>query len=85
MRACCGGWARCIDGLRFRAAYFVRWRRIALVGNVFRGCRYFGMLGRGVVGKIWLALVVLELEVSLLVWLVGGHVLQWVAGGLAGR
>jgi hypothetical protein len=43
------------------------------------------MVEGGVVGKIWLALAVLGLEVSLWVWLVGGHVLQWAAGGLAAR
>jgi hypothetical protein len=35
--------------------------------------------------KIWLALMVLSVEIAVLVWLVGGHALQWFAGGLAGR
>ena len=35
--------------------------------------------------KIWLGVVVLAVELTVLVWLVGGHALQWFAGGLAGR
>jgi len=35
--------------------------------------------------KIWLGLVVLVVEVAVLVWLVGGHALQWFASGLANR
>jgi hypothetical protein len=38
--------------------------------------------GRGM-GKIWLGVVVLALEAVVLVWLVGGHVLQWGGSGPA--
>jgi hypothetical protein len=34
--------------------------------------------------KIWLGVLVLAVEVVALVWLVGGHVLQWGSSGLAG-
>jgi hypothetical protein len=34
--------------------------------------------------KIWLGVVVLAVEAVVLVWVVGGHVLQWGGGGLAG-
>jgi hypothetical protein len=35
--------------------------------------------------KIWLGVVVLAVEAVVLVWLVGGHVLQWLCSGLAGQ
>jgi hypothetical protein len=34
--------------------------------------------------KIWLGVVVLAVEAVVLVWLVGGQVLQWGGSGLAG-
>jgi hypothetical protein len=34
--------------------------------------------------KIWLGLAVLAAEAVVLVWLVGGHVLQWFTSGLTG-
>jgi len=40
--------------------------------------------GRGV-HKIWLGVVVLAVEAVVLAWLVGGHVLQCLSSGLAGR
>jgi hypothetical protein len=33
--------------------------------------------------KIWLGVVVLAVEVVVLAWLVGSHVLQWASSGLA--
>jgi hypothetical protein len=35
--------------------------------------------------KIWLGVVVLAIEAVVLVWLVGGHALQWFGSGLADR
>jgi hypothetical protein len=35
--------------------------------------------------KIWLGLAVLAAEAVALAWLIGGHVLQWFAGGMVGR
>jgi hypothetical protein len=37
------------------------------------------------VGKIWLAVVALGVEASLLVWLVGEHALHCLAASMAGR
>jgi hypothetical protein len=34
--------------------------------------------------KIWLGVLVLAVEGVVLVWLVGGHVLQWGGSGMAG-
>lgn len=36
-------------------------------------------------GKIWLAVVALGVEASLLVWLVGEHALHCLAASMAGR
>jgi hypothetical protein len=34
--------------------------------------------------KIWLGLAVLAAEAVVLMWLVGGHALQWFTSGLTG-
>jgi len=52
----------------------VRWRLFAGVTMEGLGMR-----------KIWLGVVVLAVEAVVLVWLVGGHVLQWLCSGLAGQ
>ena len=36
------------------------------------------------VGKIWVALVALTAELSLLAWLVGVHVWEWASSAAAG-
>jgi hypothetical protein len=41
--------------------------------------------GRPGMHKIWLGVVVLAIEAVVLVWLVGGHALQWFGSGLADR
>ena len=65
---------------------------VGVVASKLAGCR--GCVGgysrarlwkAGEMQKIWLGLVILAVEAVVLVWLVGGHVLQWFSSGLAGR
>jgi hypothetical protein len=67
-----------------------RFRHRSAAGPKTAFCHRCWRLSAGVVAegremhKIWLGLAVLAAEAVVLVWLVGGHVLQWFTSGLAG-
>jgi hypothetical protein len=70
-------------GRGFRDSNFAMWRNRRF-GRVVGGYPP-GVITEGAgMRKIWLGVAALAVEVVALVWLVGGHVLQWGGSGLAG-